>query len=302
MAIESWLASRFDALPYGNTDLRIDCPFCKGRTGKADTGHHLHVSIVKEVCHCFRCDYKGTWAMLVSDVDDVTLAEALDELKADGIKPLYMLLREQKKMPEPVEDMPPWYVSIQDAMDNDSKALQMNGDLAYSYVKHRLHPYTDWSSYINAWGIHSDVYGLLVFPVERGWWQYRHLIGSGQRYVSCASPKEDRLYNWQALDKDEIYVAEGIISAAAIGPDAVALCGKKPTPDQLERLAYCDASRITVCLDVDVRDNAEELAISLNRGSREVWIRQYNYGDPASCENYADHRLGFATRVWMHLD
>jgi hypothetical protein len=155
---------------------------------------------------------------------------------------------------------------------------------------------------MNAWGIHSDVYGLLVFPVEKGWWQYRHLIGSRQRYVSCATPKDDKLYNWQALDRDVIYVAEGIISAAAIGPDAVALCGKEPTFEQLERLAYCNASKITVCLDADAKDNAETLAIALSRGNREVWIRQYDDGDPASCIYYTDRRLDFATRVWMRLD
>lgn len=300
-SIARWLTTRFETLPYGDTDLRVNCPFCT-RYGGADVGHHLHVSLVKEVCHCFRCGYKATWAQLIADVDGVSIREALLALDEEAIKPLYMLIKHERHTSiGPGSSVPSWFVTINDAVASDSGALALSGNLARDYVHMRLRKYTDCQPLYRRWGINSTEYGMLVFPVEDGWWQARRMIGDGPKYISCQEPKEDRLYNWQALDNDELYVTEGIISAAAIGSQAVALCGKEATEEQLERLAYSNASKITVCLDADAMGDAVKLALDLGVCGREVWVRQYVTGDPASCHHYTDHQLDFATRVRMRL-
>ena len=67
--------------PYGGgTDLRVDCPFCDDRVGDSDTGQHLHVSLSKETCHCFRCEYSRSWIGLIMDMTGLDYIHALGEL------------------------------------------------------------------------------------------------------------------------------------------------------------------------------------------------------------------------------
>ena len=82
--IENWLHNHFDdVIFYGGsppTDLRVNCPFCPQRYGKVDSGRKLHVSLVKQVCHCFRCGYSASWVKLVMGATGLTYSQALGEL------------------------------------------------------------------------------------------------------------------------------------------------------------------------------------------------------------------------------
>lgn len=288
MNVETWLYSNFDTIPYGDTDMRINCPFCKNRTGIPDTSHHLHISIVKPVSHCFRCGYKASWTRLVMDISGATYKEALDELK-DTIIPLYVLRRQMAVAQRPgVSTMPKEFSTI-------SAALAMGGLAARSalmaklYIERRLEGIADWGLYLDQWGVWTDSsgFGKLVFPVEDGWWQYRNLRKSATiRYVSCSAPKGNSLYNYKALEQEHVMIAEGIISAACLGTNAVALCGRIGNPTQIERLGNSlSTKKYTICLDADAKQQALNLAQELLEYGKEVWIRFYSTGDPATIGN-----------------
>jgi len=158
---------------------------------------------------------------------------------------------------------------------------------------------------LERWGLWSteDGLGKLVLPVERGWWQERNISDPNPKpkYRSTHAPIEDRLYNWQALSRREVYITEGIISAACLGDKAVALCGKSATPQQMRRLGLSSVERYTVCLDADAQSEATALAKDLSNFGKEVVIRVYSEGDPASCRIYDDVEFSWKSSIEMRL-
>jgi hypothetical protein len=305
MSIREWLYIRFGDIKPETDELRINCPFCENRVGSADVGHHLYVSLVIQVCHCFKCDYKATWIRLIRDVDDCSYHEAMDQL--GGIEdriPLYALL--SKKTGKAAQEMPKAFLTIKDALTKKG-LVHESAEIASIYVRHRLESWVeDWPQYLSEWGVWncSQGYGKLVLPVERGWWQYRHIMKnhSGPKYVNPTDPKGDRLYNYQALSKDTVYIAEGIISAVCIGKDAVALCGKTATPEQIERLARSNVHTFVICLDSDTERETIALADALLPRGKDVIIRMYQDGDPASSKVWTDTQYSFQTKVEMLLE
>ena len=299
--ITDWTYRYFQDVKETSTDLIVNCPFCPS----PDTKYHLHISKVMPACHCFRCDYSGSWNKLVKDCG----GQLTD---SDSITPLYQLIKHPsisaKKVLEPLEDMPDDFITLGDALGKG--IYERTAEAAYQYIVVRLGTYVQHiysSKLMDVWGIwaSSRGFGKIVFPVERGWWQERIIedLAEFPKYISATAPKEDRLYNYQALDNyDEVCIAEGIISAAAIGCNAVALCGKKATSAQLSRLYNSAVSRFVICLDSEAYVEAVELAYSLNRGTKEVAIRRYREGDPASCKVYRDEKYtGMSTRIYTML-
>lgn len=310
MKIEDWIYRTFnEVLPYGNgSDLRVNCPFCEERAHKVDVSHHLHISLVKETCHCFRCDYSGSWLELVSKAEGVSFRQAHEILDGNGedLVPLYILRRRQRIQPI-VSSMPDNFMTIHDAIESGGFAGTL-GNAAMKYVKYRLgRMIPDYNKYYQHWGIWNDPtgWGRLVLPVERGWWQYRNILKhhAGPKYISCSNPKSDRLYNYTALDLyDEVCIAEGVLSAACIGPDAIALCGKTATPEQVKRLGNSKPSKFILCLDPEAIQEALEMAETLLRyGRKIVEVRMYIGGDPASTKTFELHERFTPDRITLGI-
>jgi len=305
MAIEDWVYRHFDSVSASGTELIVRCPFCKGRTGSEDRSGHLYISSIESKCHCFRCGYGASWYGLVKDITGSSYAEIKETLEEDGIVPLYRLLREQKEQSIVVE-MPNSFQTIAYALSKGSTFGKKLARSAARYVKQRVAPYRqDWSTLLERWGIWSSLDGLgkLVLPVERGWWQERDFSNPDPhpKYLSPHVPKEDRLYNGQALNQATVYITEGIISAACIGEDAVALCAKEATKEQLDRLCQADVARFVVCLDADAVADAIVLAKDLHARGKEVYIRKYAEGDPASCSVFTEIPFTWQSVIEMRL-
>lgn len=300
MDIEGWTYTAFDDVIHSGygSDLRVNCPFCF----ELDSDHHLYISLIKGVCHCFRCDYSNTLIGLVMDVDGIAFDEARDQLGGD-IVPLYKLLRMKKDsvlgeytMPkvEQSRGMPDNFTTINEALISGSKALYRSAMMALNYLTARMESLYDRADvcrrFGDQWGIWSGIegYGWLVMPVEDGWWISRRLLrGMTPKYMACSKPKHGILYNYGVLDKcDEVAIAEGIFSAEFIGKHAIALCGKKATPEQLARLCEARCDEYSICLDAGTIEESLRLAEELTRRGKSVRIRTYYDGDPASSNNY----------------
>lgn len=307
--IENWLYSAFsDVINGGTTEMRINCPFCKSRVGESDDSHHLYISLTKPVCHCFKCEYGTSWTRLIMDIEDISFPEAMGMIRSDAFVPLYMLLENAVEVlirPE-IKSMPDNFVTVNDALSSSKGLAVKSALMAKLYAERRLKSVCiDWAAYLDRWGVWTDAngFGKIVFPVERGWWQSRSIYrGNGLKYVSASMPKESRLYNYEALELyDSVKIAEGVISAACLGNDAIALCGKAATPKQLKRLGDSRVKNFVVCLDSDAKRNALELSDSLLRLGKNVTVRLYSRGDPASSNNYTEHEYSFATSVMLQI-
>ena len=311
--IEAFLFSKYDVVPAGD-ELRIDCPFCPD----GDTNKHLYFSIEKGVCHCFKCEYAAPAINFVKQVTGLSYREILTDLDG-GIVPLYQLISRHSPIliPLPGLDMPDNYIPIPDALCLFG-INRHNAIMALAYLKNRIigidgadypHNEVDIISRCGIWK-GEEGFGKLVFPVENGWWQYRNILKyhTGPKYVSCERPKNGVLYNSSALDVHKsVYIAEGIISSWHLGRNAVALCGKKATPQQLDRLIKPSdlpgnsPEEYIVCLDHDAMDQAVELADALYKNGKLVTIRKYSQGDPAEDTVWEDIPYSFYARVLLEL-
>lgn len=307
--IEAFLYNRYDVrLAKSGEELRVCCPFCN------DTSYHLYFSIEKGVCHCFKCEYAASTINFVKEVTGQSYKEILTDFGSNDIVPLYQLISRHSPIPIhiPGLNMPDEYIPIPDAL-NLSGINRHNAIMAITYLKNRIvgiddadfpHNEVDIISRCGIWK-GEEGFGKLVFPVENGWWQYRHILKyhTGPKYVSCEKPKGDILYNSSALDvHNSVYIAEGIISSWHLGRNAVALCGKKATPEQLERLVKAPSvEEYIVCLDHDALSEAIELADALYKGGKQVVIRRYSQGDPAEDTVWEDIPYDFAALVELSI-
>lgn len=294
MDIESWIYRTLDDAHASSSghDVIVNCPFCESRVGKVEPSHHLSISLVKQVCHCYRCEYSASWAQLVMDVEQCSYREAMDAIEADGLTPLYKLLPQSRSRPRPeLRDMPDWFMTIDQASKmhlatNFSRQMVHH---AAMYLRKRLDGYMDdWTVYTRRWGIdfRPQGFGKLIIPVERGWWQSRNIWR--KQYMSPTYPIEDRLYNYSALDRlDPVAICEGAISAACYGEDAVALCGKVANVQQLMRLIRAKVTHYIVCIESGTGDDMRDLASQLRRYRKQVTLKLYD-GDPASTQEYKE--------------
>jgi len=307
MSIEDWVFRHFDDPLSTESDLIVRCPFCRKRIGSEDLSGHLHISILPntKACHCFRCGYAASWYSLIKDVSGSSYREAGLELRDSEIVPLYRLLRQQR-LKEEIEQMPSSFQTLSYALEKGNPLSKKIAKSCVDYVKLRVSSYrSNWSSLLERWGLWSTEEGIgkLVLPVERGWWQEREIAKTDPKpkYLSPHLPKGDRLYNWQALGRATVQIAEGIISAACLGEDAVALCSKQATPEQMRRLGLSSTRRYLICLDADAQRESTDLATSLSAFGKEVLIRVYSEGDPASCKVYNDTEFSWKSSIEMRL-
>jgi hypothetical protein len=306
--IEAFLYSKYDiVLAKNGEELRIDCPFC------GDHSHHLYFSIEKGVCHCFKCEYAASTINFVKEVTGLSYKEIFTDLGSSDIVPLYQLLSRHSPIiiPLPGLDMPDNYMPLPDALNILPGINRHNAIMALTYIKSRIvgidgadypHYEVDIISRCGIWA-GEEGFGKVVFPVENNWWQYRNILRyhTGPKYVSCDKPKGDVLYNSSALDiHKSVYIAEGIISSWHLGRNAVALCGKKATPEQLDRLIKASVEEYIVCLDHDALEQAIELADALYKNGKLVMIRRYSQGDPAEDTVWEDIPYdGFSAKIGL---
>ncbi len=247
--------------------------------------------------------------------------DAREAIGDGGIMPLYKLLRRsvEAKIQEGIEagsiisdtavmvsslgmlpidvravGMPPEFLTLRAALIDSSRAVRKNAEIAVAYITNRMSVLTTFDKlmdrYENWWGVWRGIrgHGRLVIPVENGWWTSRSLLNLRQsKYISCARPKGNILYNFKALETyKRVAIAEGVFSAEFIGDHAIALCGKTATPEQLARLINSNVREFEVCLDSGTERETEKLAQALHRGGKSVDVRIYSAGDPASTTQY----------------
>ncbi len=311
MSIERWLGRLGDVHPTGDMeDLRVDCPFCRAKIGREDTGAHLYVSQVSPVAHCFRCSWAGHWVTLIISVEGCSYGDALRYIETPPVditrfgrlhspRGLYNTeeLLEQPAGYEPLI----WVKSIGPCCDGSVELKAV-----WRYARSRWKGITRERvlEFLHA-GCFGWIEGThrLWIMIDAHWWQGRSIIGTMPKYLSPPWPKGNSLWNGGALERyDDIIICEGVFSAIHAGPNAIALCGKAIIPEQATRIAKADLDSITLMLDADAYDEAIDSAIRLEEAGFDgaLHIHRLYKGDPADGLDGEVNRWSYKQRV-MHV-
>lgn len=312
-SIARWLQREFGDVTRSGQDVRVDCPFCS----EPDTKQHLYVNIAKPVAHCFRCDWSGTHFQLVREIVGAeSYAEVVHHLQGTGSRTnisgyqsvadrLKSMFVEGGSRPKLALDMPEWFKSF----NANERITDPHASVVLDYALQRLTVNSIIWHDVGYCTSDDPMLRMLrwrvVFPVENGFWQARTIGRSTYaKYISPQMEKGDVLFNYVALDRHpELYVAEGIISALALGPSAVAVIGKGATEAQAKRIAKSQVGRVTIAFDAgtEFSKGVTQLADVLVSHGKDVIIRQYTEGDPDSCHVFTEEPYSMKYRVFAGL-
>jgi len=289
-SIDVWMQNSIGQVDYTSdgSQARTICPFCYDRVGSEDTKGHLYVSLEKPVAICHRCEWTGTYLQLIMSVDHCTYTEAFRHIAEPVITVSgYDKILQPRQIIVPYKGVrPDRFISFAESMPYDTN---IESDVVWKYlVVTRRIPIDivlDRCGYVpgsnRAW-----------FLIDHNWWQGRSLIDAKPKYISPAWPREDALWNADALDRyTTVAVCEGVISAIAAGRNAVALCGKSMTEQQAQRLARSKVKKFIMMLDPDANDQNYVLCNKLAQAGYAGVLEIYHLvnGDPAEdMKGYAE--------------
>lgn len=300
LRIDGFIDRHFpDATPYGNpvTDMSVDCPFCGDKKG------HLTISLFKQTCHCYRCDYKASWVRLVMDVTQMPYYNAMNELYykpklSDGESILGKLHNETN-----VLDMNGTAASL----PRDFELLVGNANPLAGAIRGYIEKRGFSEYHIRKYNLGmSTIYPLrVIMPIEDGYWQGRAIFDWLQpRYINPKSTARSVLFNGKALEMyDEIVVCEGVFSAMAVGSNAIALIGKEMTKEKQYRILNSNNVRkIIVALERGAFDSMQIFMDKAVAIGKEVVVWKYNTGDPADSVDFEVLQYNLRTRVTLTLE
>ena len=290
-SITSWVEMNFDpvTLTSDGNELRVNCPFCN------DSKQHLYINTRKEVVHCFKCTKGGSYFDLMQEVSGIeSYAEMLRQLQeplphiSEFTSIVDRLAKKQTLHPNIARDMPEWYRKFGNGVSCRRGEIILNYALSRLSDNDRVRYGIGYCATAN-----EDKYSWrMIIPIERGYFQARTIMPEGEpKYTGPSMPIEDRLFNFPAVRKcKEIFVAEGVISAIALGDNAVATIGKELHKEQARRIADGGAKKVTLSYDADTvgGKNVGKAISLLSSYDIEVWVRHYKYGDPDSCTDFED--------------
>jgi hypothetical protein len=280
----------------GAKEYMLKCPKCRKQ-------YKLYANPERNMFHCFKCEYSGTFAELLG-VGAFAFAGSRAQL-APPEKP-----REQT-----ADDLSPGQIVSLDQLPPAHPAVEY-------LTKTRERPF-DPVELGAVYGVRYCVAGklylggsfdttdTLVFPVHMAGklvgWQARLMYDPDElSEVECAMrgfpldddgarvrppkymtgpgfKKSEALFNFdQAVNFPHVVVCEGVFDAMSVGPCAVATLGKTMSQRQIKLLkSYWDV--VVLMLDDDVRD--EEVAGITSQISSDVTtipVRLIGYKDPGS--------------------
>jgi hypothetical protein len=294
--IESFIGRYFqDVAPYGNpvTDMAVRCPFC------GDTKRHLMISLSKEVCHCFKCDYKASWVSLVMDMTGLPYFKAINELYYQPkLSDTNSMIARLHNISNPLElagedvELPVDFKLLIDDSTGQSKLLKRylikRGFDSYYWKKYNL-------------GM-SEKYPLrVIIPIEHGYWQGRSIVPWNEpKYINPKASASDAIFNAAVLEMlDEIVVCEGAFSAMAVGSNAIALIGKEVTADKLQRIIKCSAHTLIIALEPGALQSMSVLMEAAYSYGKKVIIWRYNAGDPADSDDFDVLEYNMKTKLLL---
>ena len=272
-------AQLFRKIPHkeaSGDELRIECPFCTHKTGRADRSFHLYVNTRKQRWICFRCGSKGTLRYLLkklhldSGLESVT-SENVNNREFNILETLMEGLygkKIERSITVPIK-YPRWAVKIR------------RSDPAYRYLQKRKFSVQDIVDY----GLRQTEDGDAIFvPFFENsqfvYWQTRGIYRNEKMNPPNGEGLGKSFYLFghdQAAGHDTIVICEGWADAITIGRNAVSIQGKMLSRVQADKLLALNAKRYVVMFDFDddtqqAALDAADLLLKLSDGSKDIGI------------------------------
>lgn len=317
--VAQW-ASRHGGKPDGKDRrvMLIDCPFCLKRL-------HLWVSILSKRWECFVCgegngrpgsrDPKNIIA-LIMDVEHIGVQDALRVLETnqshvpvDSIKPLRKGVRRNVETKR-TEDYDPDFwkpQSFDPKIVNYPRTFRLLPPEGNDYTRSRGIPHgaSTWFRLGECTG--GWLRGRLVFPVFHNddliYWVARDMTGKADKKVlnlpskktGAVGSKEVLLNLDRAVTVDDghIILCEGPISAAVMGPEAVASFGKTLSGHQIRRMIEYGVKKVTAAWDGDAYEDCKRVAERLNKYFDTSWIEFPHWKDDGNIKGKDPADLGY---------
>jgi DNA primase len=293
--ISDFLYRQFDDVRETENDFHICCPFCD-----SDEKYHLAIAKEKQAVHCFKCGYKGSWIKFVIDRTGLPYFLALAELyrtpkiREDSYKELFQ--HSGKVFRDTLKDLP---TDFEGVLEGEGIMFSR----ARKYLRRRGISKELWKFY--NLGVCQETHPYrVVIPVEYGYYQARAMLKWMEpKYINPDVEARDYIFNSQALELyDEVPVLEGAFSAMAIGKNAVALIGKEPVKEKVERLVNSSVKRFCIGLDYDAARWTVMLADKLSRAGKEVAMWNFQDArDPADGGVYEELSYDLKNILYMRM-
>lgn len=258
--VTEYFVTKFNCQPYGGHGwYKGICPTCD----KLKFG--FRISDFRT--NCFYCGNMGNPLKLIMSLEDL-----------DTLPQLYSYLRT-------FEGMEYWEGPAETKVDRTTLALPesfklislgktLTSEYARAYMKKRGFSPLSLSVLGIGYCSRGDYAGTIIFPFYR---QNKLVYFIGRRFIAFAenkfkNPNVDELgigkseliFNEDSLFiYSKIYIVESVINALTIGPNAIALLGKKISSIQLTKLLRSPCKKFVICLDDDARLEAIQLAFKL---------------------------------------
>ena len=238
--------------------IRVNCPYCLSRVGKADTKYTMSINTKSNSFYCFRCGYSSKTGGLTNKIKD--LISVIGEKTGDpqDLRDSIMDLKFGKKRNKFIK-----LESISEQIDYSEDAID--------YVKSRGMSDEDIENYSIRLGTSGRWRNRVLFPLfdEKGRCIYvvgRDITGeSDRRYLNSPAPKGKYLYGIdQVGDSRTVVLTEGVISGITAkkvtGVPWVCLLGKSFSEEQLD---YLNSKVDNVIISLDGGVEYKKLASSL---------------------------------------
>lgn len=296
--IQGFIDRQFpESIPAGNpvTDMRVQCPFC------GDEKYHLYISLDKQTCHCFRCGYSASWVRLVMDILGCKSWKAVGELyhkprMVDFDKQINILSHTtiiKEALPSDVELPEDFKI----ATDSDGEL----GAIARKYLYSRGYGNDVITKY--SLGVAPSIPWRVIIPIEGAYWQGRRLYKwMSPKYINPKFEAKAVLFNSRALRSyEEVVICEGAFSAISVGDNAIALIGKEPTDQKVDRLVQSSVNHFIITVEPEAWGTIGLLAKRLYRAGKSVTLWVFNSGDPANSYDFQIYPYNSRTIAYMCL-
>lgn len=275
------------ARPRGqHPEYKVNC----NQPGCGDKRSRLGINVVKEIAHCFNCGFSvggealrkflGYEGETYSPNDFETLDGLLSGTEEET--------EEQTPSASALEAMPMIEIPESEYYDLFAKDFAR----ACVYLEDRgFDPLSLARQYGLMLPLPDDdrLAGRLIIPTfENGstvYYQGRSLYGRNPKYINpstveCPEGKSHFVFNLDAYDAlKPMIVCEGVFSAMAAGPDAVAVFGKEISDVQARKILSKGPDQIIILFDPGTEHEAAH-AVGKLGGKVEVFVARLENGDP----------------------
>lgn len=249
-------------LPCAQPELRFRCPRCHQRGKTADLSGHLHVNPEVEKFNCFRCEWRGPLSALLRLYGISSLVTVADwETTVRSMSVLSGRVYEAASYDATAETPYPCEVVHPSVLPEAWRYLTSPKDEGGRGLSREI---IDYYRIVAAFD--QPYLGRVMIPTLHAgtvvYWVARTYCDQTPKYMN---PKDvSKKYYLFGLEQAKAFpavvITEGVFSAIAAGPNAVATFGKSVSTEQKKLLLDAKFSQYVVALDGDARKEAVALA------------------------------------------